>query len=305
MSYYQQIGLEREPFSTSPDPSFLYLSKEHKAALCRIQISIALRRGMCVVLGDVGTGKTTLSRKLAQVLKDDEDVCFHMILNPYFQSAKQFLSRLAMQFHIELPRRSSALDYMEAIERHLFKRGVEDQKTIVLLIDEAQILPNYVFETLRILLNYETNEYKMLQLVLMGQMELLPRISRMDNFWDRIAMRYVLNPLDEDEVKNMIEFRLREAGYRRPTPLFTDGSIRLIREHTRGYPRKLSLFCHGCLESLIMHDRTVVDEMLVRELMEDEVRKSDEDVSLKLIDLDEETEESAESLLLTRSIQGA
>ena len=272
MSYYRLLGLQKEPFSTSPDPSFFYLSKDHKAALCRLQIAISLKRGLSVILGDVGTGKTTLSRKLSRVLAQDEKVSFHMILNPYFRSDRQFLSRLAKLFHIGMPARATALDYMEAVERYLFRRGVEDHRTMVLLIDEAQILPDFVLEILRILLNYETNEYKILQLVLVGQLELLPRISRMSNFWDRIALKYVLNPLGEDEVRDMIRFRLGRAGYSGEAPLFTDEAIRLIWGHTNGYPRKLSLFCHNALESLIMRDGKVVDEEVVGRLIEEEVK---------------------------------
>ncbi|MCE9613191.1 MAG: AAA family ATPase [Lentisphaerae bacterium] len=279
MSYFNLLGLEKEPFSTSPDPSFFFLSKEHKAALCRLQIAIALRRGLCVILGDVGTGKTTLSRKFATLLKDEEDVLFHMILNPYFQTEKQFLSRLATLFHLEVSSRATALDYMEAIERHLFHCGVEENKTVVLLVDEAQILPEFVLETLRILLNYETNEYKMLQLVLVGQMELLPRISRMENFWDRIAMKYVLNPLDVDEVKEMLDFRLQQAGYQGGTSLFTNEAVRRIWEHTQGYPRKLAQFCHHSLEGLVMYDRAVVDEALVDRLIAGEVKPTDSRLS--------------------------
>ena len=85
MSYYKILGLEKEPFSTSPDPNFFFRSEEHKAALCRLQVTIKLRRGLSVILGDVGTGKTTLSRKLARELSNDDQVTFHMILNPYFQ----------------------------------------------------------------------------------------------------------------------------------------------------------------------------------------------------------------------------
>jgi general secretion pathway protein A len=268
MSYYTVLGLQKEPFSTSPDPSFFFLSEEHKAALLRLQIAISLRRGLSVILGDVGTGKTTLSRKLAQVLSKSPNVCFYMILNPHFRSEQQFLHRLATVFHLDVDPEAESLQCIEAIERFLFRRGVEEDKTVVLLVDEAQILPDFALETLRILLNYETNEYKILQLVLVGQMELLPRIQQKSNFWDRIATRYVLNPLGEVEIRRMIEFRLRQAGYRSESPLFADGAIRLIARHTQGYPRRLALLCHDALESLVMFDKKIVDESLIKKLVE-------------------------------------
>lgn len=268
MSYYRTLGLNKEPFSTSPDPSFFFLSREHKAAFCRLQISVTLKRGLSVILGDVGTGKTTLSRKLSQVLKDDPDVMFHMILNPWFRTEKQFLARLTNLFHIDMPARATGMDYMDAIERYLFDKGVEERKTVVMLIDESQILPDFVLEILRILLNYETNEYKILQLVLVGQLELLPRIREISNFWDRIALKYVLNPLGETEVKEMIDFRLRQAGYGGNASLFSDEAIRAIWEHTQGYPRKLALMCHNALESLVMYDRKTVDGEIVGKVIE-------------------------------------
>jgi general secretion pathway protein A len=272
MSYFKVLGLEKEPFSTSPDPAFFFLSKEHKAALCRLQVAIKLKRGLSVILGDVGTGKTTLSRKLARVLNEDEDVLFYMILNPYFKTDQQFLSRLTNLFHLELPAKASELDYIEAVEQYLYHTGVERQKTVVLLIDEAQILPDFVLEILRILLNYETNEYKILQLVLVGQMELLPRISKIANFWDRITLKYVINPLGEEEVKRMIEFRLKEAGYDGSSFFFTDGAIRMIWTHTQGYPRKLAQLCHNALEHLVMYDKRLVDEEMIGTLIDSEVK---------------------------------
>lgn len=266
MSYYKALGLQREPFSTSPDPSFFFLSEEHNAALRRLQIAISLRRGLCVILGDVGTGKTTLSRKLSQELRDDPQVNLHMILNPLFKTEKQFLLHLAAMFHIDVAPKATGLDIVEAIERYLFHQGVEARKTVVLLIDEAQILPNFVLEILRILLNYETNEYKILQLVLLGQLELLPRISQMSNFWDRIALRYVLNPLGQQEIKKVIAFRLKQAGHTGDL-LFTDEAIRRIWEHTGGYPRKVALMCHNALESLVMYDRQVADAETIEQLI--------------------------------------
>lgn len=269
MSYYRILGLEKEPFSTSPDPSFFFGSEEHKSALARLQINIALKRGLSVVVGDIGTGKTTLSRKLSQALAQDEKVLFLMILNPYFKTEKQFLSRLASLFHVEMPtRRPTALDYMEAIERYLFQKGVEEERTVVLLIDEAQILPKFVLEMLRILLNYETNEYKILQLLLMGQMELLPKIVDMPNFWDRIALKVMLKPLTTGEVRDLIDFRLRQAGYVGSRPMFAPEAVEMICEHTEGFPRRLNLLCHNILESMVMYDKTTVDEQLVRRVID-------------------------------------
>ena len=272
MSYYRALGLDKEPFSTSPDPDFFFLSREHKAAFCRLQVAIELRRGLSVILGDVGTGKTTLSRRLAQVLSFNRKVDFHLVLNPYFKTEKQFLSRLARLFHVSVPAKPSALDLMEAIERSLFAKGVEEDRIVVLLLDEAQILPNFVLEILRILLNYETNEYKILQLVLVGQLELLPRISVMSNFWDRIALKYVINPFDEEEVREVVGYRLEQAGFRGSGPLFTDGAIKLITEHTQGYPRKVALLCHNALEYLVMYDKKTVSEEVIAEVIAEEVK---------------------------------
>jgi general secretion pathway protein A len=276
MSYYQVLGLEKEPFSTSPDPGFFYGSSGHRSALCRLQIAIALKRGMSVMIGDIGTGKTTVSRKLSQALVEDDNVIFRMILNPYFRTEKQFLSRMAAIFHIPLPKgKMTALDYMEAIERYLFAQGVENGKTVVLLIDESQILPDFVFEVLRILLNYETNEFKILQLVLVGQMELLPRITDMANFWDRVSAKVMLKALESGEVRELIESRLRYAGYKGTEPMFTSEAVELIYRRTKGYPRRVNLFCHNVLEHMVMHGKRRVDIQLVNRVIDREIEMDD------------------------------
>lgn len=272
MSYYKILGLHDEPFSTSPDPSYFFLSSQHKAALTRLRIALNLKRGLSIIVGDVGTGKTTLSRKLSQILNEEQDVCFYMILNPYFKTQKQFLSRLVALFHAPLdPKKTSGLDCIEAVEQFLYKTGVQEKKRVVLLIDEAQLLPHYVLEILRILLNYETNEFKILQLILVGQTEMVPVLSKMPNFWDRIALKCVINPLNLAETTEMIHFRLLQAGYH-GEGLFTSEAIRLIHQHSRGYPRQMSILCHNLLEMLVMKDRVVVDEPLVSEAVAAELR---------------------------------
>src|SRR3989338_10857447 len=134
MSYYTLLGLEREPFSTSPDPHFFFLSPAHRAALYRLRIAVKLQRGLCLVLGDVGTGKTTLSRKLAQVLPQDGPIDLHVILNPYFETDQQFLTTLMESFHVEVPQPIPPLrTLLTMLERHLFAQGVEQGRIVTLL----------------------------------------------------------------------------------------------------------------------------------------------------------------------------
>ena len=267
MSYYSVLNLKKEPFSGSPDPYFLYPSVSHKQALQRLEIAIRLKRGLSLVLGDIGTGKTTLARSLIQLLNQERGFISHMMLDPVYESEFQFVSYLAKIFGLR-PSFRSTLDYKEAIERFLFKKCTEEENIVVLIIDEAQKLNATSLEILRTLLNYETNEYKLLQLVVIGQMELLPKLKRIRNFSDRISLKYILNPLDINETKNMILFRLRQAGSGSEKALFTDGALNLIYQYTQGYPRKIANLCHFALEELVMREKLVVDGQLITEVIE-------------------------------------
>jgi len=273
MSYFRVLGLDREPFSTSPDPNFFYQSQEHQAAITRLLIEIRLKRGLSVILGDVGTGKTTLSRKLFQMLKERDDIIFHMILDPTYDTEELFLESLIRTFQIDLGKDNpSILDYKEAVKKYLFQKGVEENKTIVLLVDEAQKLNQVSLEILRVLLNYETNEYKLLQLVILAQLELLPKIREIKNLMDRVSLKYIINPLDEKETKEMVEFRILQAGYNGAKPLFTDEAIEHVYHYTQGYPRRISMLCHNALKSLVMENKEAVDGQVIRDLISKEVR---------------------------------
>ena len=271
MSYYTVLGLTKEPFSTSPDPSFFFRSSSHVQALTRLEIAIRLRRGLSLILGEVGTGKTTLARTLLSNFPQEDGFAFHMIMDPSFESEYQLLLQLCRLFGLREPYKST-LDCREAIEHHLFHSGVTEGRTTVLLVDEGQKLSADMLEHLRVLLNYETNEFKLLQVVIFGQMELVGRIARLKNFIDRVALKYIINPLSEAETAEMITFRLASAGLSSGRALFTPEAIRAIHRSTQGYPRQIALLCHNALESLVMHDRTVVDETVIGGLIHDESR---------------------------------
>jgi len=274
MSYYNILTFNKEPFSTSPDPEFFYLSKEHEAALTNILIELRLKRGLSVILGDVGTGKTSLSRKLIHELKERDTIIFHIILDPSFENEKMFLTSLARNYEININNSEplTLLDLRESLERFLFQKGVTEGKTVTLIIDEAQKLDQTSLEVLRVLLNYETNKFKLLQLVLLGQLELYSKIIDIPNFFDRISFKYTLNPLDFKETKEMIEFRIRQAGYEAKMRLFLDDAIKEIYEHSRGYPRQITMLCHKALKNVVMKNRFVVDASSIREIAEEEKR---------------------------------
>ena len=142
---------------------------------------------------------------------------------------------------------------------------------MVLIVDEAHKLNPLSLELLRILLNYETNEAKLLQLVLLGQMELLPVLQGMPNLADRISLKCTLGPLTLEETRQMIDFRLSEAGYRSLTPLFLDEAIETVYESAQGYPRKISMLCHQVLRLSVMQKRSPIDRDLVEEFIKREL----------------------------------
>jgi len=271
--YYSLLGFEREPFSTSPNPEFFYHTQQHDLVLTNLLIELRLRRGLSVIFGDVGTGKTTLCRKLLHELNKRGDMIFHMILDPSFNGERQFLSSLVRNFNIDLSdeRDLNNHDIMllrDAIEKFLIQKTLEENRTITLVVDEAQKLDLATLETLRILLNFETNEHKLIQLVLLGQLELYSKVVNMSNFIDRISFKFTLNPLDVGETGELINFRIQKAGYRGSKALFLNEAISEVYNFTKGYPRKIVMLCHKVLKELVMLDQDIIDRDLVQEVIQ-------------------------------------
>ena len=270
MEYYEALGLKKEPYSTSPDPEFFYYSKEHKECIQRLEINIRMKRGLSVILGDVGTGKTTLSRmiiKLFDTFSSQYD--FHLILDPAFDSEFEFVKNLAQVFNIRETARST-FEYKMLVENFLFKKAVEENKVVVLVVDEGQKLTPLHIEALRTLLNFETNEFKLLQLVILAQIEFLQKVKRQPNFLDRISLGYVINPINEEDTKGLIQYRLKKAGFHGDYPLFSDAAISKIHQHTRGYPRKITQFCHKCLVEIIRSGDKQIEESHVVDIIRKE-----------------------------------
>ncbi len=280
MSYYRILGFEKEPFSTSPDPEFLYFTQGHQSVLTNTLIELRLKRGLSVILGDVGTGKTTLCRKLIRSLKERNDFVFHCILDPSFENEIDFLNILTRNFEIKTEEsgqqhvsgRLTVLDLKEALEKFLYEKCLMENKTVVLIIDESQKLSETSIEMLRVILNYETNENKLLQLVLFGQLELYSKIVGIPNFMDRVSFKYVLNPLGLSETREMIRFRIKQAGYASGFQLFTDEAIEMIHKTSRGYPRKITSLCHRGLKHLVMKKKWTVDNEIIKDIIDEDVR---------------------------------
>ena len=261
MDYFKILNLNREPFGNSPAPEFFFLSTEHQACLQQLELAIRLRRGLNVVMGDVGTGKTTLCRQLILRFAESEDDCCefqtHLILDPNFSTAREFLSTVALSFGLTaVAETESEWQLKENIKDYLFQKGVDEKKTVVLIIDEGQKIPFFCQEILREFLNYETNENKLLQIVIFAQNEFSQILKSHANFADRVNQIYYLKPLNFKETKALIRFRLSRAG--RPAempPLFSFLGLWEIYRATGGYPRKIITLCHQILLALIIQNK--------------------------------------------------
>lgn len=268
MDYHKLFNLEKEPFSNTPDPDFFYRSTVHAKCLMDVEIAVRLRRGLCLVQGEVGTGKTTLCRQLIRTLSADGEMAVHLVLDPGFESLERFAKTLNEMF-CGVDRAAvcaSVGEHREMIKGYLFDAGEDEGKTVVLIIDEAQKLPGECVEFIRELLNYETNAHKLLQIVLFAQNEISETLGTHPNFADRVALRHYLVPLDRKEAAKLIRFRLQKAmgrSGRDAGPVFTAGGIARIYRLSGGYPRKMIHLSHNILLLLLVKGEKKVTPAIV------------------------------------------
>ena len=268
MEYYGILNFTSEPFSNSPDPEYFYESAYHVECLQKLELAVRLRRGLNVVIGDVGVGKTTLCRQIIRKFANDEDVETYLLLDPYFSKPMELLRAIADMLGIDSNKVGiTEWQLREEIKNYLFSKGVNDNKLLVLIIDEGQKLPDFCLEMLREFLNYETNEHKLLQIIIFAQKEFYQVLEEHPGFADRINFSYDLQPMNFADTKEMIRFRLDIAGDNvgsSNSVRFTSPALWAIYRATGGYPRKIVGLCHQIILALIIQNRSKAKWFLAR-----------------------------------------
>jgi general secretion pathway protein A len=245
--YEKFYGLAERPFDLTPNWRYLYLTPTHREALTAIQYGISARRGIVVVLGEAGTGKTTIVRSAIRALKRS-DVRHVYLTNPMLTRA-EFLKFLSQAFKLDPATAECKVDLIRDLTAQLRRQHAANRAT-VLIVDEAQSMPHELLEEIRLLANIETPSAKLLQVVLLGQPELADRLNdpSLRQLKQRIAIRCALKPLDLKATAAMIAGRIRVAGGK-PAELFTSRAIELVYLHSGGVPRTINVICDNALLS--------------------------------------------------------
>jgi general secretion pathway protein A len=241
--YLKHYNFLEMPFNITPDPRFLYYSKHHREAYDHLMYGIMERKGFIELTGEVGSGKTTICRALLSSLEDNVQTA--LILNPSLNET-QLLRAMLNDFGLE-PETNDHLAYIECLNDFLltqYRTGIN----VALLIDEAQNLTPPVMEQVRLLSNLETDQHKLIQIVLCGQPELKQRLKRPDlrQLRQRITVRYNLPPLSLNETAEYIRYRISVAGPE-SNAAFSDSAVKAIYKYAQGCPRMTNAVCDNAL----------------------------------------------------------
>ncbi|MFQ2389248.1 MSHA fimbrial biogenesis protein MshM [Aeromonas dhakensis] len=261
--YLNHFGLQEAPFGLTPNTGFYYGLPPHEEALQVLNWALAQGEGFIKVTGEVGTGKTLLCRKLLSELGSEErPVRLAWLPNPHLSPAEL---RIALALELGLAvRDQSELDLTDRIHRHLINLHQQGSRVVV-LIDEAQALPDETLEAIRLFGNLETESSKLLQIVLFGQPELDSRLAKphLRQLRQRIGFSYCLRPLRFDETRAYLEHRLHISGYR-GAPLFGGSALRQLWRASRGIPRLINILAQKCLMLAYGQGARQIDGRLVR-----------------------------------------
>ena len=246
--YKSFYNLKRNPFDLSPDPTCFVATERHNEALAALYYGIVRHKGVVVVTGEVGTGKTLMLRCLLQLFKSSSEISYAYLFNCRL-SPMEFLHYVAADFGLKADAGQSKSSLLIELSKYVTSRGLQGLTT-VLIVDEAHNLSMELLEEIRLLSNLETNDDKLLQIVLVGQPELDLKLDSFDlrPLKQRIALRAHLSPLDEGDTGKYILERLMIAGDPgRKEPLFAAEAVRAIHKYSKGFPRLINTICENAL----------------------------------------------------------
>ena len=272
--YQSYFNFSEAPFTISPNPRFLYLSERHREALAHLQYGLQENGGFILLTGEVGTGKTTVWRCLASQIPDN--VHLAVVLNPRLTET-DLVESICDEFGVAYEAGCGLKRLVDALNRHLLKLHERGERA-VLIVEEAQNLGAALLEQLRLLTNLETDESKLLQIVLIGQPELLDKIDSPDlrQLRQRVTARFHLTSLDAAEVRAYITHRLSIVGA--GPGLFTDRSLLRLAKRSGGIPRLINLICDRALLGCFSENKNRVDtrilEQASREVLGEKTRKA-------------------------------
>jgi general secretion pathway protein A len=265
--YERFFGLRERPFDLAPNPKFLYLARRHREALSNLRYGLTTPRGFTLLLGEAGTGKTTLVHTVLAELKPDQVECV-LLSNPTLTRA-EFLEFLADGFKLSPEAAQSKVKLLEELRQHLVARHHAGQLT-ALVLDEAQSLPYELLEEVRLLSNIEESATKLLNVVLAGQPELADRLneSELRQLKQRISLRCELGPLDLPDTAAYIAGRLRIAGGN-PIEILSREAVTSIHDASQGVPRTINVVCDNVLIGGFAAQVRPVPRSIVLEVMKD------------------------------------
>jgi general secretion pathway protein A len=244
--YKSFYSLKRNPFEITPDPSFLFPTSRHNEALAALYYGVRRHKGIVVLTGEVGTGKTLLLHSLLHFLKQSKDVAFAYLFNGGL-SPVEFLQCFASDLGLPITSRNK-VELLLQIANYVIDRS-QRKLTTALVIDEAHHLTPEILEEIRLLSNLETPQEKLLQILLVGQPELDEKLDSVSlrQLKQRISFRSQLVPLNWDETKGYVERRLQLAGCLHPSALFPPETIAAVFHHSQGLPRLINTICENAL----------------------------------------------------------
>jgi general secretion pathway protein A len=268
LPYLSYFNLKEEPFSTVPSPRYFFLTPVHATALEKTAYVVGARKGLAAVFGDTGTGKSSLARLLHQKFLDSGFIST-LLTNPSYPTPNSLLRTIAQEFGTERSHKSFK-GMLDIFKEFLITEAGQNGKTVVLIIDEAQTLKPPLVELLRQLINYETNEAKLLQLVLFAQEELREVLAKpkLRNFRSRIAMASTLEQLSLDQLRAMLTFRWQVASGGGAHP-FTESATGAIYRHSGGMPREANILADNALLLAFLRQQKDITEEIVDQIAED------------------------------------